>query len=536
MLLRLKVINAALSQPQLVSHCSSNLRRTPKIIVDRPGCAGKLRIIYANAQDALKESWPDVGGPVKANQRPLHQNAVSMQIFDSILNAIGQTPLVRLRKISPPGGAEILAKAEFLNPGGSVKDRMALYIIEEAEKSGWLKPGATIVENTSGNTGVGVALVAAIKGYKAIFTMPDKMSIEKINFLKAFGAKVIVTPTNVPADSPLSYYETAKRIARETPNSFYLNQYHNPKNIEAHYQITGPEIWQQTHGQIDCLVAGIGTGGTLSGAGRFLKEKNRNIQIIAVDPIGSVFYHYFKTGKLPTPHVYKVEGIGEDMLTKAMDFSVVDEIYQVNDKDSFLMARRLTTEEGLFVGGSSGAAVWVAVKVAEKMGSGKRIVVILPDSGDRYLSKIYSDEWMKDNGFLEVEDRWGKVSDILQLRKQKRVIVARSSDQVKQVIAKMKRYDISQLPVIDNGKVTGMITEVDLLNYMVSGKHRLSATIKDIIEPDVNLVDPDTSIKTLSEIFANSNCNAVLVIDKSKLVGLVSKIDMIDFLAKKFKE
>jgi cystathionine beta-synthase len=346
---------------------------------------------------------------------------------------------------------------------------------------------------------------------------------------------VIVTPTNVPADSPLSYYETAKRIARETPNSFYLNQYHNPLNIEAHYKITGPEIWEQTEGKLDCCVAGIGTGGTLSGVGRFLKEKNKNIKIIAVDPVGSVFHHYFKTGKLPTPHVYKVEGIGEDMLTKAMDFSVVDEIYQATDKESFLMARRLTTEEGLFVGGSSGAAVAVAVKVAEKIGPGKRVVVILPDSGDRYLSKIYSDEWMKDNGFLEAEPRLGKVRDILHLRKQK-VIVAHSGDRVAQVIAKMKKYDISQLPVVDNGKVLGMITEVDLLNYLVAGKHRVREAIKSIVERDVATLDPETSISTLSEIFSAGERNAVLVMEKGKLVGLVTKIDMIDYLAKKFKE
>jgi len=324
-----------------------------------------------------------------------------MQIIPDISRAIGNTPLVKLRKIVDENSATVLAKAEFMNPGGSIKDRMALYIIEDAEKKGLLKPGGTIVENTSGNTGVGVAIISAIKGYKAIFTIPDKMSQEKIDLLKAFGAEVIVTPTDVPPDSPLSYYETAKRIARETPNSFYLNQYHNLKNTESHYYITGPEIWEQTEGKIDYFAAGIGTGGTLSGAGKYLKEKKPDVKIIAVDPIGSVYYDYFKHKKLIEPKVYKVEGIGEDMLVENVDFSIIDDIVQVNDKESFVMARRLTKEEGLFVGGSSGSAAKVAVDLSKKVDKDKIIVVILPDSGSRYLSKIYSDKWMKDNGFLD---------------------------------------------------------------------------------------------------------------------------------------
>ncbi len=324
-----------------------------------------------------------------------------MQFLKDISRAIGKTPLVRLNRIVDESSAVVLAKAEFLNPGGSVKDRMALYMIEDAERRGLLNPGGTIVENTSGNTGVGVAIAAAIKGYKAIFTIPDKMSREKIDLLKAFGAEVIVTPTDVPPDSPLSYYETAKRIAKETPNSFYLNQYHNLKNIESHYSTTGPEIWEQTEGRIDYFVAGIGTGGTLSGTGKFLKEKKPDIKIVAVDPIGSVYYDYFKHKKLIKPKIYKVEGIGEDMLVENVDFSIIDDIVQVNDKESFLMARRLTREEGVFAGGSSGSAALVAVDLARKIGKDKVIVTIFPDSGTRYLSKIYSDKWMKDNGFLD---------------------------------------------------------------------------------------------------------------------------------------
>ncbi len=322
-----------------------------------------------------------------------------MREYKNILQTIGNTPLVKLNNVAKGIAANIYAKLEFLHPGGSVKDRMALYIIRDAEKRGLLKPGGTIVENTSGNTGFGIAMVAAVRGYKTIFTIPDKMSEEKISTLKAFGAEVIVTKTDVPPDSPESYYEIAKKIAREK-KAFYVDQYNNPKNIEAHYKTTGPEIWRDTKGKVDYLVGGIGTGGTLSGAGRFLKEKNKRIKIIAVDPEGSVFYDYFKTGKLIKPHVYKVEGIGEDMLVKALDFDVIDDIIQVNDKESFIMARRLAREEGMFVGGSSGAAVVAAYKVAKNLDRDKTIVVILPDTGSRYLSKIFNDDWMRKNNFL----------------------------------------------------------------------------------------------------------------------------------------
>ena len=324
-----------------------------------------------------------------------------MKHFNNALETIGHTPLVALQKIQRDTKARIMAKLEFLNPAGSVKDRMALYMIEDAEKRGLLKSGGTIVENSSGNTGAALAMIAAFKGYKCIITMPDKMSDEKKNLMQAFGAKVVVTPTDVPADSPESYYSVARRIAKETPNSFYPDQYNNPKNIDAHYETTGPEIWDQTDGNIDIFVSGIGTGGTLSGVGRFLKKQNSKIQIIAVDPVGSVFYDYYKTGKLPEPHVYKVEGIGEDYLVKAVDFGVIDDMLQVNDKDSFLMARRLTREEGIFAGGSSGSAVWAALEVAKKLEEPKNIVVILPDSGTRYLSKIFNDAWMKEQGFLD---------------------------------------------------------------------------------------------------------------------------------------
>ncbi len=458
-----------------------------------------------------------------------------MAMIENILKAIGKTPLVRLNKMAPEGGAEIWAKVEFLNPGGSVKERMALYIIEKAEREGVLKPGGTIVENSSGNTGVGIAMVAALKGYKVIITISDKMSSEKVNLLKAFGAKVVICPANVPANSPLSYYKQAERIVKETPGAFYLNQYHNPTNIEAHYKWTGPEIWEETGGKFDAFVAGIGTGGTLSGIGKFIKEKNPNIKVIAVDPIGSVFYQYFKTGKLPEPQAYKVEGIGEDMLVKAMDFSVVDEVVQVTDKECFLTARQLATEEGLFAGGSSGGAVFVALKVAAELGPGKRVITLLPDSGARYLSKVFSDEWMRDNAFLEEVPKIGRVKDILNLHKRK-IITANAKDLVHQVIGKMKRYDISQLPVVDNGNLLGMIREADLLNYMVTGRHRISEAIEGIVEKNIRTIGPEASISALSEKFIANQDTAVVVVDKGKIIGLVSKIDLIDYLAKKFKD
>lgn len=453
-----------------------------------------------------------------------------MRYHETILSAIGETPLVKLQRLAPKDAATVLVKAEYMNPAGSIKDRMALHILEKAEKSGALKPGGTIVENTSGNTGLGVAMAAAVKGYKCVFTMPDKMSTEKINMLKAFGAEVVVTPTNVPADSPESYYETARRIARETPGSFYLNQYDNPDNIEAHYMSTGPEIYRQTEGKLDAFVAGIGTGGTMSGAGKYLKEKKPTIRNIAVDPVGSLYKSLFETGKPSEPKSYKVEGIGEDRVCKAMDFSVVDEVRQVDDRTCFTFARRLTREEGLFGGGSSGAAVAVAVQIAKELGPGKLVVTVLPDSGTRYITKFFSDEWMKDNGFLDAANDMGTVGEMLNGTRP--LATARSGEKAGAVIERLKKGGISQLPVVDGrGHCLGMIAEVDLLTALLERKMNLEDAIDSVIQPLEGVVRRETPVRALMDIFATGH--VAVVMEDQVPMAVVTKIDVIDHLARR---
>lgn len=458
----------------------------------------------------------------------------NLRRFDSILDAIGNTPLVRVQKVASGISTPLWAKVEYLNPGLSIKDRMAVHIIEKARKRGDVGDNATIVENTSGNTGAAVAMVSAARGYHATFTMPDKMSTEKINSLKAYGSKVIVTPTNVPADSPDSYYETAKRLVRETPGAFYLNQYHNKDNIEAHYQSTGPEIWRQTEGKIDILIGGVGTGGSMSGSGKFLKEQNPNVKIVGVDPEGSVFYDYFKSKKLVEPKAYKVEGIGEDMLTDAMDFSVFDDMVRVDDRESFRMARRITMEEGIFVGGSSGSAMAGAVKYLEAHPEFECAVVILPDSGVKYLSKIYNEEWMRDSGFLEDPARLGTVGDLLGNGARPSVVTASKDEKVFEVVEKLKQHAISQLIVVDGNDLLGVIGEADLLRHMMSSTNSIVEPVGALSLTSVLEVSKQTPLATVSEVFTTEGRKLAVVRDNGSICGVVTKIDLIEFMAKKF--
>ena len=465
--------------------------------------------------------------------------------LEDITKAIGNTPIVKLNKIGAGLDAEFYVKCEFLNPGGSHKDRLAANMLRRAEQDG-LKPGGTIVEATSGNTGASLALLAALRGYKCIFIMPDKMSPEKIAHLRAFGAKVVVCPTAVEPEDPRSYYSVSKRIAAETPNCFYANQYHNPANPESHYLSSGPEIWRQTNGDFDAFVAGMGTGGTISGCGKYFKEKNPNIQIVGVDPVGSLYYDFVKSGRITKPFSYKVEGIGEDFFPTTMNLKIIDEIIRVDDKECFLMTRDLTRLEGLFVGGSGGAAVSGAITYAKQsaaargapqVGSGgkkQKILIFLCDGGHKYMSKIFNDDWMRENGFLDDAPGIGTVRDILAKKgdaskEKKHLVTASPQSKVREAIDTLKTLGISQLPVVENGKLKGIVAEVDLLRHLVSGLKTLDSPIGELIESDYATVTPNTKIELLQGVLADAK--VAIVEENEQVVGIVTKIDLIDFLA-----
>ncbi len=464
-------------------------------------------------------------------------NAPRKNVYDNVLQAIGNTPLVRLNKVLPGIQANVYGKLEFMNPGGSIKDRIGWWMIEDAERKGLIKPGGTLVEGTSGNTGVGLALAAAIKGYKCIFVLPDKMSNEKIQNLRAFGAKVVVTPTAVEFDDPRSYYQVSRRLARETPNSIYLNQYDNLSNREAHYNSTGPEILEQMP-DIDYFIAGIGTGGTICGVGRYLKEKKPSTQIIAVDPVGSIVHEYFKTGKFLTrPKTYKIEGIGEDFIPKNYDLSLIDDIVQVEDKESFLMTRDLLHKEGLYCGISSGSAVVGAIKYLRAQGDkikGKNVVIIICDSGSRYMSKVFNEDWMREAGFLE-KTSLGTVADLLASTRPQgkgEVFTARPTDKVSAVIELMSSRGISQVPVVDSaGWIKGVATEGAILSALYQGRAKASDAIEGLVDSSVEFVTADDPVEKVSNLVTAGKIPLVNdPAQNGKILGIITKIDLLTFM------
>ena len=459
------------------------------------------------------------------------KNIKTQKIASSILDLIGNTPLLKLTKLTRDIKCNVLAKLEFLNPGGSVKDRIGIAMIEAAEKQGVIEPGFVIVEPTSGNTGVGLALAALVKGYKMIFTLPDKMSQEKIDLLRAFGAKVIVTPTAVSPDHPANYVKVAERIVKETPNSFIPNQYFNQSNPQAHYQTTGPEIWEQTDGKIDVLVATMGTGGTISGTSRYLKEKNPDIKVVGVDPEGSLYHHEFY-GTKGQIHPYTVEGIGEDFLPSTLNLKIVDEIITVTDKEAFLTARRLSQEEGIFSGGSSGAAVFAALQVAKKLNKDQNIVVILPDTGRNYIHKLYSDDWMSEKGFLENKKERIPIRDLLEvkLKRIKKVVSIGPDSKLEEAIVLMKKNDISQLPVIKEQVQIGSISESTLMRNLTDDPN-CSKRISEIMEPPLPMIKIDEKI--LSPLNLLKDKNGIIVMENNRIVDIITTIDVINYLTKK---
>ncbi|MEE8395856.1 MAG: pyridoxal-phosphate dependent enzyme [bacterium] len=456
-------------------------------------------------------------------------------LYDNVLQAVGNTPLVRLSRIAQGVKPLLAAKLEFTNPGGSVKDRIALGMVEDAETKGLLKPGGTIIEGTSGNTGMGLAMVASVKGYRCIFTMPDKMSREKIDALRGMGAEVVITPTAVAHDDPRSYHEVARRLNREIPNSFFPNQYDNPCNIEAHRQTTGPEIWDQTGGRATHVVIGIGTGGTITGVGRYLKEQNPAIRMVGVDPEGSIFEGMFRGGKAPPTWPYKVEGVGQDVMPANVDFSVVDEVVSVGDKEAFNATRNLARLEGIFAGGSSGMALAAALRVADGCAETDYLVVLLPDSGSRYLSKIYNDAWMKENQYLDAPV-FLDTSQILAEKGERSELVSVSSDAtIGEAIELMRTHAISQLPVISDGQILGALDENSLLSLLLSNAEAWHHNVLEFMQEPFPVVSEDTPVDDLLAMLGQQGA-AVLISRRDGGLSIVTKSDLLFTLLRAEKE
>jgi cystathionine beta-synthase len=452
-----------------------------------------------------------------------------VEYHDSILETVGNTPLVRIGRLAESCACPVLAKVEFFNPGGSVKDRIGLAMVEDYEKSGRLKKGGTIVECTSGNTGLGLAMVAAVRGYKAAFCMPDKVSSEKVYLLKAFGAEVHLSPTAVAPDHPDSYYSVAKRIAAERPGAVLMNQYHNPANPAAHYATTGPELWRQTGGRISHYVAGMGTGGTISGAGRYLKDQNPQVQVIGADPVGSILKHYKETGEMTEPHTYKIEGVGEDFIPGATDFSVIDRVISCNDRDGLNMTRRLAREEAIFVGGSSGMAVWVAIEVAKTCRPEDLVVVLLPDTGERYLTKVHNDEWMRDNHLLDPSAASAYEVVTGKARKLPSLLRVQSGEPLRHALAIIEQHDVSQIPVMRGDEVVGTLGENEALKAALSDPRAIEVPVDRWMGKPLPVVDSDEHAEEVTRLLARDP--AVLVRRDGTIVGILTRFDMLQFIA-----
>ena len=453
-----------------------------------------------------------------------------VKYFESIIDTVGNTPLVRIRALARGCPAPVLAKLENFNPGGSVKDRIGLAMVEAAERDGTLRPGGTIVECTSGNTGVGLAMVAAVRRYRAVFCMPDKVSSEKVNLLKAYGAEVLLSPTAVEPDSPESYYSVAKRVAAERPGAVLMNQYHNPSNPLAHYHTTGPELWDQTAGKITHFVAGMGTGGTISGTGRYLKEKNPKVQVIGADPVGSILKAYHETGKITEAHTYKIEGVGEDFIPTATDFKVIDRVIACNDRDGLNTARRLAREDAIFTGGSGGMAAWVALEVAKTLTPKDLVVVLLPDTGERYLSKVHNDEWMRDNHLLDPA-----VTRVLEVvagkgRALRGLLRVEAHEPLRRALALVQQHDVTQIPVFRGEQVVGTVYDNEILKCVLENSSTLDKPVETLMGDPLPIVGSDESVDHVTQLLASRN-PAVLVRENGKVTGILTRFDMLQFIA-----